>query len=150
VDDFMPLPKPYFVRDASELGALRATVLADEKEKLSPAWQALPWPERTRREAEMRDRVRELGAAERQALAATRPAPVQPPRASALPQRPTANAAPQYMEPVAYFDEPGHVAPMVGNAGPVKWPSDFVARTELLTAAVAEVKRLGLLNKPAS
>lgn len=131
---FMPLSKPYW----ADLPALRAEVTkADE----AAATETDPI-RRINAEQHAKALRRQLEDAERQALLDTsRRAPVQPPRPSV-----NATGEPQYMEPVPYYaqnEQPRPAAPKAGQ--PVPWPEDFVARTELLSAAVAEVRRLKLL-----
>lgn len=116
--DYMPIAAARNVLSPPQLDALRAKVQAGDTEVRSPAHRALPWPERTRREAEVTAWRHELEAAELAVrLDTERRAPVQPPRAA--PAAGNAASAAQFAEPVPYF-APEHAAPQAaGNAAPV-------------------------------
>lgn len=99
MNDFMPT-RPYWILDSAELGALRAQVTEAEA---AAATETDP-VRRMNAEQHAKSLRRQLEDAERQALAATRPAPVPSPRPSVMPQRPTVNTAQQeFAEPVPYF-----------------------------------------------
>lgn len=130
--------------NASQLDRLRARVAEAETELESAEHQASPWPERTRREAEVEAMLRELERAEFEAKLEARrqaqhrePAPGVPAATNAVGQ--------QFVEPVPYFEveQPRGTAPAVANARAVEWPDSFADRWALLNAAMNELRRIG-------
>jgi hypothetical protein len=91
--------------NATQLDRLRARVAEGEAEIASPKLRALPWPERTRREAEVKSWRRELQMAEFESVLEVRRKALH--RRPAQPAPVAANAGRQeYAPPVAYFAEP--------------------------------------------
>jgi len=138
--EYMPLPAAYDVLNASELGALRATVTEAD----TAAARETDPIQRMRAEQHAKALRHQLEAAELAARLDTERRARAVQHLCSAPAAVNAASQVQFMEPVPYFAEhPQQAAPGASQA--VQWPQDFVERTALLDAAVAEVRRLRLV-----
>lgn len=152
-------PQSPWALDAADLDRLRQRVTEGEAEIQGPKHQALAWPERTRREAEVQAMRRQLQTAEFEAtLDARHQAQHQrslTPGTRVIRERPDSGAfliihdepEPAFLAPVPYYKPPTPAVPTppVANSAPVTWPElSFLDHYQLVQAAAAELRRRGL------